>query len=246
MGGDDWRGFHISRTELDAGLAGVAEALGAQLLLEAPRNVLGDGNCVEAVDFASCRLRPRVVIDCTGANRWLGRRVRAGYQTQSRRLFADYGFAVGVASNELPLIRASGEEWYWLAEVGDDRLHWTRVRTRHQKRAQLPAELDGCEVESRGATEVTWYTAARVAGPGWMLCGDAAARIDPVIGGGVLRGIAGAMQAVHAWVTGDPDAYQQWHDARVQSDMRAVTELYGAVGLSDWTRPPESVSGGEA
>lgn len=65
----------------------------------------------------------------------------------------------------------------------------------------------------RGASPIG-HRVSRVAGPGWMLIGDAAGFIDPFTGEGIFRALRSARCLTEALAAGDPGAEERYLGAR--------------------------------
>lgn len=164
------------------------------------------------------RLRPRYLVDASGRDTLLGRRLklkRKNSRHQSAALFSHYR---GVA-------RRPGEDagnvtvqrfahgWIWLIPLPDDVMSIGAVcapdhlKTREGSREdfllqtllslpQVAARMQGAErVAPVHVTGNYSYACGRMAGPGWVLVGDAYAFIDPIFSSGVFLAMDSAERA---------------------------------------------------
>lgn len=247
FGGDasgDWLGWQIRRPEFDALLRARAGALGVDLRM--PCRVLDplrEGERVTGVLTAAGPLSAPMVIDASGTARWLSRRLGLPVTRHSPILRARYGYRAGACPGRdvAPALVADEDGWTWSARVRPGIYQWTRLRVGRDagRAAAPPPELEPLSPlgPSRGA-DVTWRLANRSAGPGWLIAGDAAARLDPGSAQGVLRAIMGGMMAGHAahrhLREGIPimDAYTRWQNERFFAGAMALTAFYRSLGFS--------------
>ncbi len=203
----EWRGFQANRRTLDAGLRECAAAAGA--LLRTGVGVAGvrrdrDGRVTGVITTAGGVVKARVVIDAAGGRHWLSRQLGLGVRQLSPRYVATYGYATGNGSLRGAEIcaeaefSADAEGWTWVAPVGTNRWHWTRLQFGPVRMpgGWLPPVLAGLQPAgpSRGA-DMTWRIARHPVGPGWLLAGDAAAVLDPASSQGVLRALMSGFRA---------------------------------------------------
>jgi flavin-dependent dehydrogenase len=200
--GNPWEGFQVWRADFDAMLLDRARELGvtvrAGCAALSPR--MQDG-VVSGVVGAEGEIAARIVVDATGAARWLGRALRIAARPRSPQFVARYGYVEGdcPARNDAPLLVGDPSGWTWTARVRPDVYQWTRVRFgKTDAGAGPPPEFAGLTRLGpvRGA-DVTWRLAERTAGSGWFMVGDAAAVLDPTSSHGVLKGLMTGMMAGH-------------------------------------------------
>ncbi len=197
-----WRGFQAPRADFDRRLLCAAMRRGAVYL---PRCSVLDvriaARRVTGVDTAHGPIHAHFTIDCTGASRWLARRLCLSARRQSPPLLARFGYVTGCVEHpeRLPQIRADRDGWTWMSEVERGRFHWTRV-TRPEDRPAvnwLPELFRDLNPEPTRGADVTWRITSPTSGSGWFLAGDAAAVLDPSSSHGVLRAVMSGMLAGH-------------------------------------------------
>jgi len=200
--GGSWQGFQVWRADFDALLLARAAELGVDVRQPcAVTGLLFEDGVARGVATAAGPLRARLVVDASGRSRWLGRALRIAARARSPRLIARYGHVEGScpARDDAPALVADATGWTWTARVRPATYQWTRLSFAAPPPAGwLPDELCGLAPRgrSRGA-DVTWRLAARTAGPGWFMVGDAAATLDPTSSHGVLKAIMTGMMAGH-------------------------------------------------
>jgi flavin-dependent dehydrogenase len=250
FGDDDsgpWSGFQVWRADFDALMLQRAREVG--VAVRQPCAVTGpllrDG-AVAGVSTDDGPVSAAVVIDATGRTRWLGRALGVTSPGRSPRLVARYGYAEGSCPvrDDAPALVGDASGWTWTAMVRPRTYQWTRVWFDRAKPDAdwMPDELRGLTPlgRSRGA-DVTWRLAARVAGPGWFMVGDAAALLDPTSSRGVLKAIMSGMMAAHLAapvIAGTvpaqaaADAYGRWVADWFALDAARLAQFYRGLGVA--------------
>ena len=235
-----WSGIQFWRADFDALLVARAREVGADV--RQPCAVTGtlmrDGR-LEGVETAGGLIRARMVVDATGATRWLGRTLGVNSQARSPRLIARYGYMDGScpAYDDAPSLVGDRSGWTWTALVRPELHQWTRVSFDGPPRSDwTPPHLSALtpRAPSRGA-DVTWRMADRAAGTDWFMVGDAAATLDPTSSHGVLKAIISGMTAGHliaavladrAPAEGAAAAYHDWFAGWFSTDAANLTQFY--------------------
>jgi flavin-dependent dehydrogenase len=200
--GEAWRGFHVSRADLDTRLLEHARRLGVTICQPAsalaPRvaggRVVGlhlrDGACIQA----------RHVVDAAGGRHWLAHQVGLPIAPASRPLRAFYGYALGNLEDAAPRFEDDAQGWTWTSQVKPGMFQWTRLSFAGvtPPRHWMPARLQGLvAVAPRHGADVTWRQVRASAGPGYFIVGDAASVTDPSASHGVLKALMSGMMAGH-------------------------------------------------
>jgi flavin-dependent dehydrogenase len=235
-----WSGFQFWRADFDALLVERAREVGADV--RQPCAVTGtlmrDGR-LEGLEIAGGPIRARMIVDATGATRWLGRTLGLNSPARSPRLIARYGYMDGScpAYDDAPSLVGDQSGWTWTALVRPELHQWTRVSFDGPPRSDwTPPHLSALtpRARSRGA-DVTWRMADRAASTDWFMVGDAAATLDPTSSHGVLKAIISGMTAGHliAAVLGDrapaegaAAAYHDWFAGWFSTDAANLTQFY--------------------
>ncbi len=254
--GGPWSGFQAWRADFDALLLTRAREVGVEV--RQPCAVTG----LLMRDGAPCGVRTtagsidaRMVVDASGATRWLGRALDVTSPARSPRLIARYGYMEGSCPNcdDAPSLVGDASGWTWTALVRPKLYQWTRISFDGQPRPDwTPQHLLGLtpRSHSRGA-DVTWRMATEAAGPGWFMVGDAAATLDPTSSHGVLKAIMSGMMAGHLIAAvldretpAEPTAvaYHEWLAGWFSTDAAKLAQFYGALRWQSAGAfgPPES------
>jgi hypothetical protein len=172
-------------------------------------------------------MRAEFTIDASGGKHWLARQLNVPIIRHSRRLVARYQYSNTPPRNpeRLPRIQADSGYWTWTADLGG-------------------RYVSMLVSESGTGTDVTWRLAAQTMGPGWFMCGDAAAVLDPSSSHGVLRAIMSGIMAAHIAVN-QPDAaaaYHEWMSDWFHHDKEKMSEAYREADLFGYCRVGQAVS----
>lgn len=237
--GNPWQGLQVWRADFDALLLDRARELGVTVRQGcAAAAPLMRERAVSGVVGAEGEIAARIVIDATGAARWLGRALRVASPPRSPRLVARYGYVEGdcPSRNEAPLLHGNALGWTWSARVRPGVYQWTRVRFGEKGTGEPPAELaDLAPLGPVRGADVTWRLAERTAGPGWFMVGDAAVTLDPTSSHGVLKGLMTGIMAGHlsaASLSGKAPpaeiaaAYHDWIARWFAADARQLQAFY--------------------
>lgn len=189
----DGLGFQIFRPDFD------------QLMLDAARDA---GVDVEIADFRLPIADFPMVLDCSGRTGVLGRQQRV-LQHEHRT-----AALVGIWERDdlwpLPdqthtVVETFDNGWAWSVPTSARRRHVGLMVERGAAYASMLAStqamrtlVDGATLEHTFACDSSLYHAARYAGDGWLLVGDAGSFIDPLSSFGVKKALASAWMAAIA------------------------------------------------
>lgn len=199
--GGRWLGFHAWRARLDAILLDRAARLGAAVVQ--PRHAVlprVEGGRVVGVTTDAGLLAARFVVDAAGGSHWLARRLGVPLLRASARLVVRYGYGPMEPSEEEAALAADAGGWTWTAPVRAGVHAWTRLRADGAPDARSwrpPGFAAGTRARS---ADVSWRMAARPAGHGYYMAGDAAAVLDPAASHGVLKALMSGIFAGHSIV----------------------------------------------
>jgi flavin-dependent dehydrogenase len=179
----------------------------------------------------------RYLIDASGSARWLSRSLPLAVQDYSPRLVARYAYFRGnCALGVIPEFREHASGWTWLARVRDDCCQCVQLSLAPNARIpDPPPPFEGARF--RGA-DVTWRFGPECAGPGYFLCGDAAAVLDPAASSGVARALASGLKAADLIVQITKDGmdsqdatsiYRQWYANLFMDHARQLAARYAKL-----------------
>lgn len=224
-------GAHLERSRLDAALRRAAVQHGVELRTGVGVSAL-EADRVISLRTGAGPVSSRVVIDASGRHLILARHLGIGRRRLSppliawRDTIASSRTSPGALARFIP--HANG--WTWLAET--DRL--TRV--------QLSIARAGSPKLNVGATAhvVSWHLVRRLAGPGWLIAGEAGLALDPAYGSGIQTALrSGLMAAAAAAVMiANPDLAAliaaRYHDALSREGENGAATLashYRRLGI---------------
>lgn len=180
---------------------------------------------VDAVadDGATMALRPRYLLDASGRDTFLSSRLKLKQRNRAHQSAALFSHFRGVArhagedAGNITIARFD-QGWFWLIPLPEDVMSVGAVcfpeylKQRNADGGRLDNEAllmrtlqanPAVWARMQGATRVApvhatgnySYGASRMAGPGWMMIGDAYAFVDPIFSSGVYLAMDSANQA---------------------------------------------------
>lgn len=207
--------------------------------------------CVESASGGTATLRPRLLIDASGQQAFLGRALGLRRFNEFFKNLAVFGYWRG--AERLPgelanhiLSAAFGEGWFWYIPLHDgtmsvgavvDVKRWHRIAEAEPEATyrKLVAACPAVAERLAGARLVSpiriirdySYDSTRFYGRGWLLAGDAACFIDPVFSTGVhLASLAGFLAARAASRVLRGDAPEETAFAEYEAGYRGAFERY--------------------
>jgi flavin-dependent dehydrogenase len=223
-----WYGTHINRNVFDATLLQTALQQGVSILWnDAVRSFIHQQDWVAGVITASgTEIPAKYVIDASGYKRIAGKKLHFKEIFFSPPLVAWTGIskvsdpASPIFQNAFTKFIPSPTGWAWLAPEPPNYCTWTRLASKGKQTFLPPAELK--QFEQTGAVKIynrRWSIFRPVCKEGIILCGDAAAIIDPAAGQGILNalltGIESAKTVILCMLNPDEEAsylihYDNW------------------------------------
>ncbi len=216
--------FHVKREEFDQVLFEHARANGvdAREQVRVERVEFGaDGRPVLAhargADGAALAFRPRYLVDASGRDAFLGGKLRLKRKNPRHQSAAVFSHYAGVRRREgrdagnVSIYRHE-HGWIWLIPLADGQMSVGAVcypdymKTRKGDTegflSRTLAAVPEVAERMQGARRVSdihvtgnyAYECTRMAGPGWLLVGDAWNFVDPMFSSGVFLGMHGAEQ----------------------------------------------------
>jgi flavin-dependent dehydrogenase len=212
----------VRRAEFDAVLLGRARELGAHVVEEAiVKDPLFEGERVAGVRYQIRgedevhEASASIVVDASGQKRWLGRALNLVEWHEDLKNIAIWSYYQGCKRYQgeqagHTLIENLRDGWLWFIPLGQDTTSIGYVtpnslfaasgmrieelfESRLAQSAQVSGMMDRAARVSGYRTERDWsYTCRSFHGPGWVLVGDAAAFVDPLLSTGVALAVRGA------------------------------------------------------
>lgn len=231
--------LHIDRGAFDVSLRDAARDSGARLRESwAARAFRGAGRVVGVRTACGQMLSCRLLIDASGSRGWLGRQLSLRTQALSPPLIAWRGevdvLPDGTADDTAQFL-ARQDGWLFLA-TWRGRTTWTAIG--HGR--DVPGLSPLPAAERWAAWNVGWKLVRPVAGPGWLLAGEAAGRLDPAWGQGLVTAIASGMAAGRAAAAclAQPArestylaAYDGWFADRIHDAAATLRQRYADNGI---------------
>lgn len=218
--------FNVERAVFDDVLATAAVRSGAQLVQDAEvTDVIFEGNRAVGVtylhDGQRHEARARFVVDASGRAGLLARHFRLrrmNHRLNNVAVFQQYRNprrGVNLSDEGYIVFTSHRDGWVWCIPLGPDKVSVGCVMPAetlkgsdrqaiyqdHLLRSPLIANCvaDAAPVFEKLKTESDFcYHAEQLAGPGFLLAGDAGCFVDPLFSGGVLLGMTGGMKAAEA------------------------------------------------
>lgn len=252
LGGGFEHAYNVDRAVFDAILLDGARDAGAEV--RHGWQVLGPLGDAEGVRGVRVRgpdgdqdLLADAVVDASGQHCLLGRAFRLTRAVEDLRSTATYAYydgaggVPGVLGRHVQWVVTVPHGWAWFIPVSETR---TSVGVVHQGRTRLTeadfhAAVAAAGFPVDGATVATvagrvlhhardWsFTHRRLQGPGWVLIGDAASFVDPILSGGVDFAVRTGFSAALGLLQGDLAPYAERARQEYRAYLRLARYWYG-------------------
>lgn len=230
------RALQVDRAVFDKRLLDCARSLGVDVRegVEA-KEVRRDGARVVGIDEHDAD----VVIDASGQRCLVGRALGLTRLVSDLRCSATYGYFEGcggfpgVLGRHVQWVVSIPDGWAWFIPISAERTSVGVVcRDKHVLDEERFSEATSCFPlgERDGGLRFArdWsFTNKRFAGDGFLLAGDAACFVDPILSGGVDFAIRSGFRAAHAVLSGDSAAYEQQFRREYNAYLRLARYWYG-------------------
>ena len=249
--------FQVRRDQFDELLFANAAAAGAEVhegveVLGMERLGSGCSRLRLRIDGSERSLLSRYVVDASGRDTLLGRQFdlkRANPRHRSAAVYAHFrGVArqPGEAAGNITIYRLPSG-WMWMIPLPDEVMSIGAVctpeylKTRRGpldqflldtilKHPDAARRMQGAErVSEPEATGNYSYACGRIAGPGWVMAGDAYAFVDPIFSSGVFLAMHGAERAAELV---DAVLREPAREAALQKAYRK--RIDGGIGVFSW------------
>jgi flavin-dependent dehydrogenase len=233
----DWKGYQIQRSDLDQILLDKAIQLGAKVLQPCKAlNVIKKESSVIGIQTSEGPIFAKYVIDSSGSNHWLQKKLNLDLKIMSKPLFAKFGYFegnLGAAFSE-PTFKIENDGWFWGARVSHNTYHWTRLFT-HKKFTEFhfPKEFTDLKIKGKvRAAEVTWRYVQECAGQGYFITGDSSLVFDPSAAKGVLYALYSGIMASE-YIANETlhegqkiELYKKWVKNWFFHNLKTMREIY--------------------
>lgn len=236
-------GFQVKRPQFDTLLLEQAKGMGVKVLqpCRAIEPLVSRGQ-IQGLITTEGGIEATYVVDATGRNQWLARKLKLNTIPYSPSLQVEYGDAIGHCPEQdySPLITAAPGGWVSVAKVQPLQYQWTRLKWFQPSDAPwYPPNLGHLRrSDTTHRIDMTWCLVNPPAGPGYFLVGDAAAILDPISSQGVLKAIASGMMAAHLIKQQFQEAkrqlaiadfYATWFRTNFYEDLMPLQQLYTPI-----------------
>lgn len=245
---------HLDRARFDRSLCERAQGLGVEFVWDAVSDVEMDGDRVSAcVTRTGHRLVGTWFIDATGPARLIGRAAGIGIREHAVPRVCLWTQLAAPSAREGTTLsldtRKDQLEWAWEIPLAEDRQSlglvmpsqaFRRLQRHGRAMAQILAaelarfpryaDLDPGTLGEVRARSYRPYVSDRVAGPNWLMTGEAAAMIDPLTSIGVTAALRNASEATSIIATANDRRFRvdralTTYDRRV----RGLGNLYNSA-----------------
>ncbi|RQR21657.1 FAD-binding protein [Burkholderia sp. Bp9143] len=229
----------VIRSRLDDGLR--AEALTAGVRYSrAPAGglvVLVEHGAVTGITHGGSEVGASIVIDATGINGWLRRAIRLEVATDSSPFWLRRGYARGHGTHLGTYWNIARGGWLWMRATSAFRI-WTSLSTLRDGDIAWPVDTTPVGPVWRECRR--WHCVRQAAGPGYIVCGDAAGYLDPATGDGLRFAIASGLRAgaMTVEVLRHPDRasvlaalYCDWVTQSYERNRAVLAQSYTRAGL---------------
>ena len=238
-------GFHVDRFRFDSLLLQHALAMGVRM--DGYETVAGlieeEGRVAGVRTRRGACWRARWCIDASGYARALASRLDVVDRACSPPLLVASGvIADANAEREATRFEARPDGWSWFTPSLQGRHTWTGLQQRGEQRSPELRQLIGRSVTgSVQLADASWRLTRPLARTGVLVVGDAAGRLDPAAGIGVVNALESGIMAARALVDGRAEPalaavfqaqYDSWFVERFDENARQLKDFYLAHNIA--------------
>lgn len=198
-----WTGHHIDKTAFNKHLQQHALAAGVIVVTDSVTQIHAQSTRTDTVTCQSGKsYQAGFILDCSGRSQVAGKLLKLKKRYYSPPLVAWTGVADAgekIADQSEPSFLPKQDHWEWIAPEKGNNFTWTQVAQKGWTDFSPPESLKGLPLTgSIDVYNVRWRLFRPTAVNGLLLCGDAAALIDPASSQGILSAVMSAIMAVTA------------------------------------------------
>jgi len=199
-----WQGHHINRQLFDAAMLQTAAAQGVRIHDDdvVVDFIFNDDSITGVKTKSGKQFTCSYVIDATGHKRFAGKKLGFKESYHSPPLVAWTGISADLPENStyyknnFTKFTPHATGWTWLAPQPPMLCTWTRLELKGKQQFLPPLVLQSFPLVAKVKTSNRrWRLFRPVCKEGILLCGDAAAIIDPAAGQGILNAVVSAVMA---------------------------------------------------
>lgn len=237
---ETWTGFHISRMRFDNYLLDKLKESAVSVRFNAEVNdiTLNGASSVSVVLKNNEKINCSYVIDCSGKRRIVGNRLNLKQYLLSPPLVCSTEVIHVEKGDPLSaLFSTSKSGWTWLA--ADENGSYTKTKVDVKKASKQIAEQE-TKAPYVKLANARWRIFKPLAGPGYILTGDAAGMLDPAAGQGILSALMSGIMAAETAIKSKHDPimrswhlaqYHNWFSDFFETKCDALKEEYLKLGI---------------
>lgn len=247
--GEPWPGYHINRQRFDAALLNAAVAQGAGTMHdERVSDFIIHDDCVVGIRTkAGKEITCKYTIDASGYKRFGGKKLQFKELFYSLPLTACSGVTENIDphhrlfENRFTQFIPNPGGWTWLAPEPPNKCTWTKLSAKGQQALTVPGELEAFTNNGNiQAANCRWRIFRPVCKEGIILCGDAAAILDPAAGQGILNALLSGIKAAQTLMSciAEPDqeafhlaAYDDWFFQYYHDKAKKLQQHYADLEI---------------
>ncbi|MBN3788849.1 FAD-binding protein [Burkholderia sp. Ac-20353] len=243
---DAQRGRAVIRSRFDDGLRAEALAAGVRYSRVPAGGLIPrvEHGTVAGITHGDGDVGASVVIDATGLNGWLRRALRLDVTIDSSRFWLRRGYARADQARIGTTWQIARSGWLWLRATSTLQI-WTSLSMLRDGDIAWP--VDAMPIGPVWRECRRWQRLRQAAGPGYIVCGDAAGCLDPATGDGLRFAIASGLHAgaMAVEVARHPDRanvlaalYCDWVAQSYERNRTVLAQSYTREGLDIGWRDP--------
>lgn len=196
---ETWIGHHISKKNFLEELKNNVISSDVNVIIDKVINVCKDTLSIDlSKDY---QIQANYILDCSGYNRLLTKKLKVPEKFYSNLLVASRGkggkLKIDLPKNCNAFFLPNKHGWVWLARLYDGSFYWTALTNKNNFKKRVPDIFVSSKLnEFHTSSNVRWRITRPTCSEKYVLCGEAAALIDPASGQGNLQAILSSIQSI--------------------------------------------------